>query len=196
MTGHNEFSYGDHLMARRPGFAHHGIYVSDDRVIDFGAYDLHAKHHHNGVRPVTLQQFARGRKVDVVRHPSPGRMFGPDWLPGALPPERIVAEAERLAEIGFAGKYTLFGSNCEHVANWCVTGNYFESLQTKKLLRAHAMASMIMLLLVRSKGHTTWWRVTCSVLVAVSAIAEYQRQQAPYKFWEGVERPAERPPLG
>ena len=59
-------------------------------------------------------------------------MFGPNWLPSPLPRDQIVAEAERLAEIGFIGKYTLFGSNCEHVANWCVSGNYFESLQTKK----------------------------------------------------------------
>jgi HRAS-like suppressor 3 len=194
MTGQNELSYGDHLMVRRLGYAHHGIYVSDGRVIDFGAYDLRAKHR-NGVRPVTLQQFAGGRKVEVVRHPSPGRMFGPDWLPGPLPPERIVAEAERLEKIGFAGRYTLFGSNCEHVANWCVTGNYFESLQTKRFFRAHAMALMIMMLLSRSKGHTTWWRVTCWALVGVSAVAVYQRQRAPYQFWEGVERPADRPPL-
>jgi HRAS-like suppressor 3 len=195
MTGQSEFSYGDHLMARRPGYAHHGIYISDDRVIDFGGFDPGSVHR-NGVRPVTLQQFSRGRKVEVVRHPSSGRMFGPNWLPGPLPPERIVAEAERLAQIGFAGKWTLFGSNCEHVANWCVTGTYFESLQIKKFFRAHAMASMIMVLLARSKGHTTWWRVTCLALVGVRAIAVYQWQRAPYEFWDGVERPADTPPVG
>jgi hypothetical protein len=183
MTEQNGFDYGDHLMARRPGFAHHGIYVSDDRVIDFGACDLRAKGH-LGVRPVTLQQFARGQRVEVVRHPSSGR------LPGPLPPERIVAEAERLAEIGFAGKYTLFGSNCEHFANWCVTGNYFESLQIKKLLGCHAIASIVMILLAKSNGHTRWWRITSWTLVAVGATAVYQQQRAPHEFWEGVERPA------
>jgi hypothetical protein len=192
MTGQSEFSYGDHLMARRPGFAHHGIYVSDDRVIDFGGYDVGSRHR-NGVRPVTLQQFARGRKVAVVRHPSPGRMFGPDWLPGPLPAERIVAEAERLAKIGFEGKFTLFGSNCEHFANWCVTGSYFESLQTKKLFRAQAALLTIMILTARSSGHSRWWRITCWSLILISAITGYQRRRAPYKFWQGVERPLNRP---
>src|SRR6516164_5273900 len=98
MTGQSEFRYGDHLRMRRPGFAHHGIYVSDDRVIDFGGYDLRTRHRH-GVRAITLQQFARGRKAVVVRHPSAGSVFGSDSLPGSLPPERIVAEAERLAKI-------------------------------------------------------------------------------------------------
>lgn len=192
MTGQSEFRYGDHLMARRPGFAHHGIYISDDRVIDFGGYDLRARHRHHGVRPITLRQFARGRKVEVVRHPSPGRMFGPDWLPGPLPPERIVAEAERLAKIGFEGKYTLYGSNCEHFANYCVTGHYFESLQTKKLLRRQAALLVIMILTARSSGRTKWWRITCSSLILANAIAGYQRQRAPRKFWQGVERPLDR----
>ena len=195
MTDQAKFEYGDHLMGRRPGFTHHGIYVSDDRVIDFGAYDARAKQH-NGVRPVTLEQFARGRKVEVVRHPSPGRIFGPSWLLNPLPRDQIVAEAERLAEIGFGGKYTLFGSNCEHVANWCVTGNYFESLQIRKFFRAHTMALVIMLLLYRWKGSTRVWRVTCWALLLIGAIAQYQCQRAPYKFWEGVEiKPRQPMPL-
>jgi HRAS-like suppressor 3 len=193
VTVRGQFQYGDHLMVRRPGFTHHGIYVSDDRVIDFGRYDLRTRHH-NGVQPVTLEQFASGRKVEVVRHPSPGRMFGPNWLPDSLPPDQIVAEAERLAEIGFAGKYTMFGSNCEHVANWCVTGHYFESLQTKKFFRAHAIALQIMLLLLRWKGPTRWWRVTCWALLLIGAIAQYQRHRAPYKFWDGVEIKPQWPP--
>jgi Lecithin retinol acyltransferase len=191
MTGQSEFSYGDHLTVRRLGFAHHGIYISDDRVIDFGGYDLRAMRRY-GARPVTVQQFGRGHKVEVVRHPSPGRMFGLGWLPGPLPPERIVAEAERLATIGLAGKYTLFGSNCEHFANWCVTGSYFESLQTKTFFRAQAALLTVMVLTVRSSGHNKWWRLTCSSLILIGAIASYQRQRAPHKFWQGVERPVTR----
>jgi len=192
MTGQSEFRYGDHLTVRRPGFAHHGIYVNDDRVIDFGGWDLHPMHRH-GVRLTSLQQFARGGKVDVVRHPSPGRMFGPDWLPGPLPPEQIVAEAERLAKIGFEGKYTMFGSNCEHFANWCVTGNYFESLQTKKFFRRQAALLVIMVVTARTSGRSKWWRVTCSLLILISAIAGYQRHRAPRRFWQGVERPPNSP---
>jgi len=119
-------------------------------------------------------------------------MFGPNWLPGALPPEQIVAEAERLAEIGFAGKYTMFGSNCEHFANWCVTGHYFESLQTKKLVRRQAALLLIVMLTARSSGRTRWWRITFGSLILVNAVAGYQRQRAPARFWQGVERPLDR----
>jgi hypothetical protein len=189
-----QLEYGDHILVRREGYTHHGIYVSDDRVIDFGGYNLLHKHR-NGVRPVTLEHFAGGRSVEAVPHPSPGRMFGPNWLPDRLPREQTVAEAERLAEIGFIGKYTLFGSNCEHVANWCVTGNYFESLQTKRFFAAHAVALEIMMLMSRSKHQTTWWRATCLALLGIGAIAQYQWQRAPYKFWEGIEQPRPRQPL-
>lgn len=192
MAAQSEFRYGDHLRARRPGYAHHGIYVSDDRVIDFGGWDLHPVHR-NGVRPTTLEQFARNSKVEVVHHPSPGRMFGPTWLPSPLPPEQIVAEAERLAAIGLEGKYTMFGSNCEHFANWCVTGNYFESLQTKKFFRRQTALFVVMLLTARTSGRTKWWRITCSSLVLLSAFAGYQRHRAPHKFWQGVERPLSPP---
>ena len=57
-----QFQYGDHLMVRRPGYDHHGVYASDERVIDLGGYDLLSKHR-NGVHPVTLRQFAGGRWV-------------------------------------------------------------------------------------------------------------------------------------
>src|ERR1022692_1186946 len=39
-----QFQYGDHLMVRRPGYDHHGVYASDERVIDLGGYDLLSKH--------------------------------------------------------------------------------------------------------------------------------------------------------
>ncbi len=104
-----------------------------------------------------------------------------------------MAEAERLATIGFEGKFTLFGSNCEHFANWCVTGNYFESLQAKKFFRAQAALLPMMIVTARSNGCNKWWRITCSSLILISAIAGYQRQRAPYKFWQGVERPGAGP---
>lgn len=181
------FQFGDHLMVRRRGYVHHGIYVHDQRVIDFGGYDLLSKQR-NGVRAVTLAEFGSGRKVTVVRHPSLGRIFGPRWLPHPLTSEQIVAESERLAEIGFVGKYTLFGSNCEHVANWCVTGNYFESLQIKRFLQANVAALLVMIFLYRSNHQKTWWRIAMWGLLGVGGLAAYQRERAPYNFWSGVER--------
>jgi hypothetical protein len=40
------------------------------------------------VRRVTLARFAHTSKVEEVKHPSPGRMFGSNWLPRPLQPMR------------------------------------------------------------------------------------------------------------
>jgi Lecithin retinol acyltransferase len=104
-----------------------------------------------------------------------------------------VAEAERLAEIGFEGRFALFGSNCEHFANWCVTGTHFESPQVKKFFRRQAALLIVMILAARSRGRTKWWRITWWSLILVTAVARYQRRRAPGKFWQGVERPPNRP---
>lgn len=188
------FERGDHLRNRRGIYDHHGIYVSDDCVIEFGGSDLFRKGQIS-VRRVTLDQFAHTPNVEVVKHPSPGRMFGPNWLPGPLPPDEITTEAERLADLGtiFVGRYTLFGSNCEHLANWCVTGNYFESLQVKKFFQAQVAISMLLALTLRTSHRSPWWRTLAAIQILTTAISQYQWQRAPYKFWKGVERPPRGP---
>jgi hypothetical protein len=86
------------------GFAHHGIYVGDCKVIHYGAlvYDIIRK----PVEEVTLAAFAGGRPVFVVQHV-------------ALPYEArdIVARARsRLGE----HRYRLLSNNCEHFVEWCL----------------------------------------------------------------------------
>ena len=95
---------GAHLITPWLGFAHHGIYVGEGKVIHYGAlvYDIIRK----PVEEVSLEAFAGGRPVFVVQH---------DELPYCV--KEIVERARsRLGE----NKYRLLSNNCEHFVEWCL----------------------------------------------------------------------------
>jgi hypothetical protein len=86
------------------GFAHHGIYVGEGKVIHYGAlvYDIIRK----PVEEVTLAQFAGGRPVFVVQHEE-----------SAFEVKQIIERARsRLGE----NQYRLLSNNCEHFVEWCL----------------------------------------------------------------------------
>jgi hypothetical protein len=91
------FERGDHLRVLRFGvYWHHGVYVSDDRVIEFGG-GIKDKPQ-AVIRPVSLDQFERhGRDTaEAVRHPRRFMLGLGDGGPEALPADEIVARAEWL----------------------------------------------------------------------------------------------------
>lgn len=95
---------GAHLITPWMGFAHHGIYSGDCKVIHYGAlvYDIIRK----PVEEVSLETFAGGRPVFVVQH---------DSLPfeaGAI----VERARSRLGE----SRYRLLSNNCEHFVEWCL----------------------------------------------------------------------------
>lgn len=97
---------GAHLITPWLGFAHHGIYVGEGKVIHYGAlmYDIVRK----PVEEVTLAQFSGGRPIYVVQHGE---------LPYSL--EQILERARcRLGE----SRYRLMTNNCEHFVEWCFYG--------------------------------------------------------------------------
>ncbi len=127
------FRSGDHLRVHRGLYWHHGIYVGDDRVIEFGGGSRFRKWE-IGIREIELKDFVRIGRVEVVRHPAellPGLGIR---LPKALPAEQVVHRAQWLEQQPLPVGYNLVGSNCEHIANWCVTDGYFESLQVRLAL--------------------------------------------------------------
>ena len=97
---------GAHLVTPWLGFAHHGLYVGDGRVVHYGAlmYDIIRK----PVEEVTLEQFAEGRPVFLVEH-------GEDCLQSE---EAIRRARSRLGE----KRYRLLSNNCEHFVEWCLHG--------------------------------------------------------------------------
>jgi hypothetical protein len=95
---------GAHLVTPWLGFAHHGIYAGDDRVIHYGAlmYDIIRK----PVEEVSFDQFAEGRPVFVVQHGE-----------GCFTADEAIRRARsRLGE----KRYRLFTNNCEHFVEWCL----------------------------------------------------------------------------
>jgi hypothetical protein len=104
LTDAAEPELGAHLVTPWFGFAHHGIYVGDGQVIQYGAlmFNLIRK----PVEEVSMAQFASGRAVFVVQHAE-----------HCMSAVEIVQRARsRLGE----KHYRLFTNNCEHFAEWCL----------------------------------------------------------------------------
>ncbi|HLA70404.1 MAG TPA: lecithin retinol acyltransferase family protein [Steroidobacteraceae bacterium] len=97
---------GAHLVTPWMGYAHHGIYVGDGKVVHYGAlmYDIIRK----PVEEVSLAAFAGGRAVFVIEHAE-----------SCLDAAEVVARARsRIGE----KKYRLLTNNCEHFCEWALHG--------------------------------------------------------------------------
>jgi hypothetical protein len=101
-----ELEPGAHLVSRRAGYSHHGIYVGAGRVVHYAG--LCTSLHRGPIEEVSLERFAAGHEVAVVAHPF-----------AAFTGEQAVARARsRLGE----DRYRLLTNNCEHFCTWCVEG--------------------------------------------------------------------------
>jgi len=99
-------AFGAHLITPWLGFAHHGLYAGDGKVVHYGAlmYDLIRK----PVEEVSFETFAEGRPVFVIEHPEV-----------CFDAAEIVSRARsRLGE----KRYRLLTNNCEHFVEWCLHG--------------------------------------------------------------------------
>ena len=95
---------GVHLVTPWLSYTHHGIYVGNGNVVQYGAlkYDIIRK----PVEEVSLAEFAQGRPVFVVTHA--GTCFDAE--------EVIRRARSRLGE----KRYRLLTNNCEHFVEWCL----------------------------------------------------------------------------
>lgn len=139
------FQPGDHLRVwRRPGYYHHGIYVSDGRVIQFGSGVTLAGKGSVGVTAIPLGDFEQGGTAAVVRHGYESWFTG--HHPAADEPWKIIARAEYMLKLQPRLPYNLIGHNCEHVANLCVSQYWGESYQTRRFFGARAAMDMAFLI--------------------------------------------------
>jgi hypothetical protein len=109
---------GAHLVTPRLGFAHHGIYVGDGKVVHYGS----AFGHHllgGPVEVVSLADFALGHAVWVRSH-------GPHTFDSA---EIVRRACSRVGENG----YHVLRNNCEHFCEWCLHGEH-RSYQVERLM--------------------------------------------------------------
>lgn len=97
----DELTPGMHVVAHRIGYQHHGIYIGEGKVI---AYLLDT-----GVTVCSWEQFVDGDSVTVYEHDD-----------AQYSADEIVQRA--LSRVG-EDDYNLVFNNCEHFANWCITGN-------------------------------------------------------------------------
>ena len=97
---------GAHLVTPRFGYAHHGIYVGNGKVVHYAGLSR-ALLLRGPVEEVSLDEFADGRVVAVKSRPRP-----------RFAPHEVVARARsRLGE----DRYRLTTNNCEHFCEWCLS---------------------------------------------------------------------------
>lgn len=127
---------GAHLVSRRAGYSHHGIYVGAGRVVHYAG--LCVSLHRGPIEEVTLERFAAGYDVEVVAHPCAiyaGR-------------EAVTRARSRLGE----DRYRLLSNNCEHFCTWCVDGKS-RSDQVRACLAHPLLALRVVRALMLARRH-------------------------------------------
>ncbi|MGM9971221.1 MAG: lecithin retinol acyltransferase family protein [Anaeroplasmataceae bacterium] len=106
--------YGDHIKVDRGLYSHHGIYVSDDCVIQFASLipGRETDPESASICETSLEQFLKGQELLV-------REYTEDEALKKRSPQDIVAYAK--SKLGTKG-YDIINNNCEHFANECVFG--------------------------------------------------------------------------
>lgn len=103
----DDLPLGAHLTSPRWGYLHHGIYAGQGRVIHYAGFNRPFQR--GPVEEVPLERFTRGRPLR-----------GNSWVAPAFAGEAAVARARaRLGE----RRYRLWSNNCEHFAQWCISGS-------------------------------------------------------------------------
>jgi hypothetical protein len=147
-----KFAAGDHLRVWRPlgpvGYYHHGIYIDDARVVQFGGRVGDKRHATIGA--VSLSTFEDGGTAKLVRHG--GRTWWGAPRFDAIPRHVTVRRAERLVEAHPEGLYDLFGYNCEQAANFCSTNSY-ESYQVRGYFAVRYVVGVLVTLYVATRNH-------------------------------------------
>ena len=147
-NGYMELTAGTHVAASRPFYQHHGIYVGNGKVIAY----LRT----TGVTVCSWDEFADGNEVVAVIH-SEEECFSP---------EQIVARAySRVGE----SNYKIFTGNCEHFANWCVTGHeYSKQVQLLSLGAAAVVGGKIIIDLIKNRpANASLTAVAATAAVAI-----------------------------
>jgi hypothetical protein len=111
---------GAHMVTPRRGYTHHGIYVGEGRVVQYGGLSRGLRR--GSVEEVPLSRFAQGRPVWV-------RLTESHWFDQ----HEVVRRARlRLGE----DRYSVLTNNCEHFCEWCVRGEH-RSYQVDEGIRGY-----------------------------------------------------------
>jgi hypothetical protein len=97
---------GAHIVTRRHGYTHHGIYAGMGKVIHYAGLSRGLRR--GPVEEISLSRFAAGHPVSIVSGIQP-KFEG--W--------EVVRRAR--ARIG-EDNYRILTNNCEHFCEWCLRG--------------------------------------------------------------------------
>ena len=187
----SRFQPGAHLHVRRRGlYHHHGIYISDDRVIQFGSGITLLDKSRTSVNAVSLEEFERGGTADGVRHGYESR-FGTGYHPPADEPWKVIERAEFLLKLQPKLPYNLIGHNCEHIANICVSQYWGESYQTRRWFGRKAAADAVLLWWIACRSRADrplprWGTLTIVGWVVLGGTAIWTYNHQIKRFWEEI----------
>jgi hypothetical protein len=193
----SRFVPGTHIRVRRRlGYFHHGIYVADDEVIQFGGRILDKPTATVGA--VSLAAFENDGQAEAVEHDRERGLLrtlilpAPPWLPAAKAPEKIIRRARWLAANHPPRRYHLVGYNCEHAANFCATGWYTESHQVRSFFGLNALFALPFAYKFGRRAKTppnrAWYILAgAKILLTLSTIALYNWNIR--RFWRDIGLP-------
>lgn len=105
---------GAHIRVQTPNYYHHGIYIGNDEVVQFGLPNaIYGSWDDIKVLRSPIEEFCGGANFIEVY------VFDRKELKRKKSNAEIVATA--LSKVGEGG-YHLLSNNCEHFANFCVFG--------------------------------------------------------------------------
>lgn len=104
---------GAHIRVKMNNFYHHGIYIGDGMVVQFGMpNNVFEKPENVKVLKSPISSFSSDGFIEV-------RIYNKKELKQKRSNDEIVKEA--LSHVGEGG-YNILHNNCEHFANFCVFG--------------------------------------------------------------------------
>ncbi len=114
---------GDQIKVNRGLYDHHGIYIGDDKVIQFGSLSKELDPSKAMVIETSLEDFLKGGELLVAE-------YSEEENKKRRTPDEIVSYAK--AHLGDSG-YDLVNNNCEHFSNECAFGEH-KSFQVDNVL--------------------------------------------------------------
>jgi hypothetical protein len=108
LVADSEPPIGAHIVTRRHGYTHHGIYAGVGRVVHYAGLSRGLRR--GPVEEISLSSFAAGHPVSVV---------------SGVPPKFEGREVARRARSRIGeDNYRILTNNCEHFCEWCLRGQH------------------------------------------------------------------------
>ncbi|MGH3401033.1 MAG: lecithin retinol acyltransferase family protein [Streptosporangiaceae bacterium] len=186
----SRFQPGNHIQVQRPRlYYHYGIYVSDDRVIQFGSGVTLVNKGGVGINAVRLKDFEDGGTATVVRHGYDSPFTG--HHPALDEPWKVIERAEFLLKHQPTLKYNLIGHNCEIIANMCASGSWTESYQVRRYFTVRTMMDIPLMFWIASRNRAKlpaprWVLPLVAVLFLASIGVKFTYDDQIRRLWKEI----------